>query len=142
MPAAEKAMANVLYLFYNTVKPTALVNANLPRSGIKGIGLEGTGYAYHASSSQYPTGLAAVRFFYATKDGAKWPSDFSSCGNGARDGQTWRYTWHNSINDDKVWIAVEAFDEALCDSPKKQGTQALVQISIDSERPKVKNRRP
>ena len=81
--------------------------------------------------------------FYSTKDDAKWPGDFTSCGSVTiRDAQWWFVVnWSNSINDDKVWINSVATDKDGCESLTNNST-TLEWCKIDSQRPVVKNTKP
>ncbi len=140
-PAAEQAVGGLFKLFYDTVKPTVELlrpSEGEVHSGLIGVPLEAMAKSFRREFTD-PDFISFVLFAYATADDPRWELDYDLAGTEGdmSPESTYRCTWNNAIDDDKVWLRILAVDDGACES-----LPAQVWIRIDSTRPTATNAQP
>jgi len=140
--SAVKECGGLLKLFYHRIKPGVILVKPVDEdvtSGLVGVQLHAKANSCSREYTDPNSKIQKVVYEYTLVDPPQF-QDYTQAGyKNEIDSQDslYKYRWTNSLNRNKVWVRARAIDTGQCPS-----LPYPCWIKIDSERPKVLNKKP
>lgn len=129
-PPAIRAAGGVLRMFYEEVKPAAIILS--PSQGELCSG-QGDGVAFLIMSESYnqTQHIDEIELEFSHQSAGPWSSVTTLPGAA---GSFYTYDWSNALDDDQLWLKIQCHDTGDCDS-----SVSFQWIPIDSTSPAITN---